>query len=126
MLLDGLGGAISDTPANGTAFPHRGALFQMQYNVKVDAATVSEQRRVRAAALMLARVLGLRAVAAGQGGERNKLACSDWLGAVYRASDGQVSDSAYSNYPALDLPDWQHSYYAGNCKHCTVGPARVF
>eukprot|EP01052_Picozoa_sp_SAG31_P029022 SAG31_NODE_2852_length_4995_cov_42.074551_2_plen_1180_part_00 len=87
VLIDGLGGAINDIPTDATAFPHRSAVFQMQYNVKVTETQI---------------------------GGANLQVCSDWLNRVYLACNGSISNRAYANYPDLDLSDWQHEYYGEN------------
>ena len=44
----------------------------------------------------------------------NRKACTEWLKGVYGAADTGISAQAYSNYPSLDLVDWQNEYYGAN------------
>ena len=45
---------------------------------------------------------------------RERRASIEALKGVYGAADTGISAQAYSNYPSLDLVDWQNEYYGAN------------
>jgi len=85
-MLDAYGGKIREVAINETAFPHRGALFQMQF------------------------------LEYWFQGKDDPQQSAWWVTSFWHAMRPYLSPFAYVNYIDLDLPEWSHAYYAGNLR----------
>jgi hypothetical protein len=104
LLIDNYGGAIADTPIDGTAFPHRNALFQLQYNIYWN--DYSNNGSTPLSDM-------------GVDGTANGEACVDFLDTAYHNmaphfADSAIPNAAYRNYPNSALKNWQQAYWGGN------------
>lgn len=86
VYLDSLGGAVTDTAAHETAFPHREALAVLQYIV-----TWPPHCPPTAVSARL-----------------------DAMRATHSAMQSHLGTGAYVNDTDPELGDWEHAYYAGN------------
>ena len=86
VLLDALGGAVSELAPDATAFPHRNALATAQY------------------------IVSWAAIASPAVAERS----ISWLRSYRAAMVPHVGNDAYVNYIDPDLTDWQRAYYGDN------------
>jgi FAD/FMN-containing dehydrogenase len=86
VLIDSLGGAIDDVPADATAYVHRGALASLQYlaNWAEGAPPATVARNL------------------------------EWFTAAKAALAPHVSGEAYQNYVDPDRSDWRQAYYGAN------------
>ena len=88
VLIDSMGGAMPSFDGK-SSFAHNKALFHMQFNVFFDPSLSKSAS--------------------------DTAACQSWLDKVYNAAGAAgISDSAYRNYPAVGLLDWQRKYYGAN------------
>ena len=95
VLVDSMGGAVNEVPANDErsgAFPHRKAVYSMQFNVFWPADSTGQVIKE----------------------------CKSWLKSVYAAAGSAgISDNAYRNYPSKTLPStgkagYRRLYYGNN------------
>lgn len=85
VMFDAFGGAISDVGASGTAFPHRDAMAQVQFNLN------------------------------WEGGGPAPTGCLAWFESLFAAAGTILqSNASYANYPNSDLTDFGSSYFGTN------------
>ena len=85
LMFDAFGGAIADVAPADTAFPHRDALAQLQYNVFWATDGTTPPR-----------------------------GCIEWLDKLYASSGDYLSNASYVNYPNAELADYGTNYFQGN------------
>jgi FAD/FMN-containing dehydrogenase len=103
VLVDAMGGAISQTATDATAFPHRGAAAALQFVASWDASAPAPTADASLA----------------------------WLRSIYGKARPLIGTGAYVNYADPDLADWPQAYYGPNYARlqrarATYDPDRLF
>ncbi|WAS90983.1 terpene synthase family protein [Nannocystis punicea] len=103
LLIDGLGGAVGDRPADATAFPHRTAVGIVQYHSYWTALTdrAHVERRIQ------------------------------WLRTIHAVMQTHLGVGGYTNGMDPELRDWPAAYHGDNYSRlqrvkATVDPAQFF